>query len=156
MAQRQLSYNTLPAKERAIQDQWARAQLSENGFCVAGFRLVRKEKGYRCLGGNHCVTDALLAEGDGGFYQGDNGGVKCKPGEPEFWGGPYYMIRGGGGSVGGAWGYPPGMTGRGPLNGRELRAPRAAGIPNGMSIPGTVLGIGPLLDSDRPKLVYRR
>jgi hypothetical protein len=90
MSQRQLHFNTLSSEERILQEEWARHQLTITGCCVAGYDWVRKEKGYRCLGGNHCVTDALLAEGDGGFYSGSNGGRRVKKGESEFWEGPYY------------------------------------------------------------------
>jgi hypothetical protein len=159
MTQRQLTINTLSPNEREEQDEWARRQLTISGTCRAGFEWVRKEKGYRCKGGNHCITDALLAEGDAGFYIGDNGGFKVKKGEDEFWKGPWYKA-GSGGEVeaypnyglldnGGRIGACPDSRslnigrsrGFGSLQGREMRPPRVRGIPAGERIPGPVLGI---------------
>jgi hypothetical protein len=148
MSQRQLHFNTLSSEERILQEEWARHQLTITGCCVAGYDWVRKEKGYRCLGGNHCVTDALLAEGDGGFYSGSNGGRRVKKGESEFWEGPYYKKRGGFGGMGAN----NGGVGGGPrmhrmevvMSNFEKRLPRTEGIPSGEGIPGEVLGIGHL------------
>lgn len=72
MASRQTKMESLPPQEREKQEKWAQGQLSKNaGSCVMGFGFYRLPGGYHCAKqiGNHAVSDELLAEGKGGFYQ---------------------------------------------------------------------------------------
>jgi hypothetical protein len=71
MAARQTKINALSPDERAKQEEWAQRQLTMNtGQCVAGsgWYRYRDERGYRCDGGVHYVSDELLAEGKGGYF----------------------------------------------------------------------------------------
>ncbi|RFU34973.1 hypothetical protein B7463_g1368, partial [Scytalidium lignicola] len=80
MASRQTQIDTLSPDERKKQEEWAQTQLNIVGVCVAGFLWDRVDGGYRCRGGNHLVTDELLAEGHGGYLSYTAFG----------WTGPYY------------------------------------------------------------------
>ena len=78
-ASRQTQYNSLGRAERKRQDKWARKQLKNKyARCRNGFKWDREPWGYRCRGGYHMVTDELLAEGLGGYYEG------------QYWNGPIY------------------------------------------------------------------
>jgi hypothetical protein len=79
MASRQTQIAKMSPAERKQQEKWAQQQLVSNagtGACVAGYSWNRVDDywdglligGYRCQGGAHMVTDELLAEGRGGFY----------------------------------------------------------------------------------------
>ena len=86
MASRQTHIETLPPIERQEQEEWAQRQLKGiEGACVAGFSWYRIQGGYQCHGGHHLVTDELLAEGQGGYYEG-SGVDMMNP----FWEGPFY------------------------------------------------------------------
>lgn len=70
MAKRQTSYHSLTKKERKKQDEWARGELMYNaGQCRGGWKYLRIKGGYRCEADAHIVTDELIAEGKGGYYQ---------------------------------------------------------------------------------------
>jgi hypothetical protein len=71
MAMRQTQIKKLSPEERAIQEEWAKSMLEKlPGQCVLCFGWRREDKidGYRCVGGNHVITDEMLAEGKGGYY----------------------------------------------------------------------------------------
>lgn len=67
MATRQLQYDTLPVQEQKKQEEWAQKKIQEFGKCVAGFKWQRVPGGYNCSAGNHWMTDAELAEGQGAW-----------------------------------------------------------------------------------------
>lgn len=74
MAARQLVINSLPPDEKKKQNEWALQDLAMNGSCVAGYSWVRAdtpgtEPGYRCMGMNHFVSDKLISENQGGYYE---------------------------------------------------------------------------------------
>ncbi|KAI5777897.1 P-loop containing nucleoside triphosphate hydrolase protein [Geopyxis carbonaria] len=52
-------------KERA-EERRVQAKLRKMGVCVAGFKWVKMQGGWRCAGGAHFVTDAELGVGGGG------------------------------------------------------------------------------------------
>jgi hypothetical protein len=88
MAQRQLRIEALSRGEREEQERWAQAQLMLRGSCHRGFQWIRVPGGYRCEGHNHAVTDELLAEGRGGWYERDQ--VLFRVRGIERWLGPVY------------------------------------------------------------------
>ena len=58
----------LEAERRRQQDvkrreQWAQEKLRQMGVCVAGYRWVKQQGGYRCAGGSHFVGDNQLGLG---------------------------------------------------------------------------------------------
>jgi hypothetical protein len=65
MRRRQTRYETLPRNEQEEQEAWAQARLQQVGNCPRGFLWFRWKDGYRCHGGDHRVTDQLLAESKG-------------------------------------------------------------------------------------------
>ncbi|CAG8973896.1 hypothetical protein HYALB_00003674 [Hymenoscyphus albidus] len=89
MASRQLHIEQLTQNERQIQEQWVHAQLYLCGGCVAGFAWYQNGAGYRCMGDNHYVTDALLAEGMGGWYTREIDAYTPR----EVWAGPFYALE---------------------------------------------------------------
>ncbi|KAG9232631.1 hypothetical protein BJ875DRAFT_514166 [Amylocarpus encephaloides] len=133
MAARQAVYNTLPLHEQKKQEAWAQLQLKSVGVCAIGWIFKRGAHGYRCFTGigNHYVSDQLLTEGRGGYYQQeiDYFNDDFVVGE-EFWSGPWYK------------------------QGRNMvrRTPR--GIVAGNYIPGQELGIVPLSGTDVDILRY--
>ena len=95
MASRQVLIETLPHHERQQQETWEQDQLNYNhDKCSAGYAWVRINGGYKCAGGFHLVTDELLAEGKGGYYEKNL--VRSKyweiPWEQVDWIGPRYRI----------------------------------------------------------------
>ena len=147
IATRQIEVDTLSHQEHLEKEERVKTQLTAIGaYTCCGLGWVRKEKGYRCLGFSHCVTEALLAEGDGGCYFIENTGKMND--ENEFWQGPCYQTPGthtilGWRNNGDGWRRP-----RGTFDGVEFRPPRMAGIPSGRHIPGSVLGIECLRPKD--------
>ncbi|KAE8453432.1 hypothetical protein EG329_010293 [Mollisiaceae sp. DMI_Dod_QoI] len=87
MASRQTRIETLAPEERKKQDEWAQESISRLGVCPRGFTWRRESNGYRCRGGMHSVSDELLAEGKGGFFESFWGG------KGPTWGGPFYSIQ---------------------------------------------------------------
>ncbi|PQE10874.1 hypothetical protein CJF30_00009006 [Rutstroemia sp. NJR-2017a BBW] len=85
MASKQVRYEELSREEQIEQDSWASSYSQHAGPCPAGFDWVRVQQGYVCNGGHHLMTDALVAEGKGGFYVGS-----LHMG----WWGPYYSAEG--------------------------------------------------------------
>ncbi|CZR50474.1 uncharacterized protein PAC_00347 [Phialocephala subalpina] len=73
MASRQTAINTMRGSERMKQERWAQSQLRQNGgsSCACGFIWIRIPDGYKCWAGGHEVTDKLLEEGRGGWYEAD-------------------------------------------------------------------------------------
>lgn len=70
MASQQTQIESLTGDERSKQESWAQSQLGGlSTNCVAGCRWNRIRGGYKCDAGICLVTDELLAEGRGGFYQ---------------------------------------------------------------------------------------
>jgi Ni/Co efflux regulator RcnB len=69
MASRQTQYDSLSASERKEQEEWAQWQIKLTGQCIEGYDWGRVDGGYVCAGGNHMITDELLAEGRGGHWQ---------------------------------------------------------------------------------------
>lgn len=70
MASRQTQYDQLSPQDRNEQEAWAQTQLGQNsGRCPQRYEWIRQSGGYRCGGGTHFVTDALLAEGKGRYYK---------------------------------------------------------------------------------------
>lgn len=67
MATRQTEYELLAPKEQKKQEEWAQKKMAELGQCPANFKWIRVPGGYNCDAGNHWMTDALVAEGKGGF-----------------------------------------------------------------------------------------
>jgi hypothetical protein len=84
MASKQVHYEELSRQEQKEQDSWAVSYIEHAGPCPAGFAWVRVQQGYVCDGGHHLMTDALVAEGKGGFYAG---------GLHQGWWGPYYSLN---------------------------------------------------------------
>lgn len=74
MSARQTMFNKLPTEERKEQEIWAQQRLRASSFCVRGFDWLRISGGYRCKGGYHIVTDELLAEGRGRYFENQ---IKC-------------------------------------------------------------------------------
>ncbi|KAM3073604.1 hypothetical protein ACMFMF_006807 [Clarireedia jacksonii] len=70
MASKQVRYKELSHQEQKEQDTWASSYIEHAGPCPSGFDWVRVQQGYICNGGHHLTTDALVAEGKGGFYHG--------------------------------------------------------------------------------------
>jgi hypothetical protein len=89
MAARQTKITSLAPREREEQEAWAQQQLQHNaGACIAGYTWMRADNcgelnGYRCHGGNHFVTDELLAEGRARCY------LKAQSDGQPRWEGPY-------------------------------------------------------------------
>jgi hypothetical protein len=106
-ASRQTRYESLSKSERSEQDKWASAQIRLSGCCPGNYSWHRVPGGYKCKGGGaHLVTDALLSEGNGGYYIKNNRGQHICGGMyigPVYPGGNSWAIpsQGGGGS-----GYP--------------------------------------------------
>jgi len=70
MATRQTQYQQLPLQDQQDQEQWAQNQLSQSwDKCDQGYQWIRDVGGYRCSGGSHFVTDELVAEGKGYYFQ---------------------------------------------------------------------------------------
>ena len=93
MASRQPLIDTLLLDERKKQEAWAQTQLKLSGTCVAGFawNRVKGGGGYICQGTSHMVTDELIAEGKGGYYQNDYLALPDKVNKvPKHWAGPNY------------------------------------------------------------------
>ncbi|KAF8852363.1 hypothetical protein BDZ45DRAFT_563314, partial [Acephala macrosclerotiorum] len=67
MALRQTQYPALPEKEKKKQEEWAQSLILRCGPCPQKYAWARKLDGYHCEGGNHFITDSLLAEGRGGL-----------------------------------------------------------------------------------------
>ncbi|KAF8852362.1 hypothetical protein BDZ45DRAFT_695136 [Acephala macrosclerotiorum] len=67
-ASQQLKIGSLSKEDRKKQEDWAQKQLKGRDTCPEGFLWDRfdDQKGYRCQGQTHFVTDKLLAEGKGG------------------------------------------------------------------------------------------
>ncbi|KAH6680969.1 hypothetical protein B0J14DRAFT_579716 [Halenospora varia] len=70
MAAQQLRYDSLSANEKQKQEQWVQGHLKR--ICPARYGWRREGKGYRCQASNHYVTDQLVAEGKGGYLQGQH------------------------------------------------------------------------------------
>jgi hypothetical protein len=49
------------AKEEKRKEAETQKKLRDIGICVAGFRWIKQQGGYRCAGGFHFVSDASLA-----------------------------------------------------------------------------------------------
>jgi hypothetical protein len=49
------------AMEEKRREAEAQKKLRQMGVCVAGFRWIKQQGGYRCAGGSHFVSDASLA-----------------------------------------------------------------------------------------------
>ena len=81
MASLQTVYHTLPPSAKLEQELWAQEQLKEKiPPCPGGYTWLRQDGknssskvkdmgGYKCNGGHHFVSDALLAEGRGGYIE---------------------------------------------------------------------------------------
>jgi hypothetical protein len=67
MATRQTEYELLAPQEQKKQEEWAQKRMAELGRCPANFKWIQVPGGYNCDAGNHWMTDALVAEGKGGF-----------------------------------------------------------------------------------------
>jgi len=98
MASRQTRYANLSGADRQKQDDWARGQISLLDICPMNFDWYRISGGMRCRGGNHLMTDALLAEGSGGYWETDLDIVKITNKkvlkmDGGKWVGPYYGKR---------------------------------------------------------------
>lgn len=93
MAGRQLQIEQLSIQERELQEQWAQNQISVSGCCTQGFAWSRDGDGYRCMGRNHYITDALLAEGKGGWYLRSNQEQVMHRNAKEKWEGPMYTLQ---------------------------------------------------------------
>jgi len=94
MASRQTRIESMAPKEREKQEQWAQSHLREvDTKCPAGYNWVRIPGGYQCKPyrflGVHKVTDELIAEGKGGFYQ-RNSFDETKPKGGNDWLGPFF------------------------------------------------------------------
>jgi hypothetical protein len=68
MASGQTLIDKLPPQLRKEQEEWAQSQLKLSSVCIGGFKWDRVQGGYRCRNRRCFVTDALLAEGRGGYY----------------------------------------------------------------------------------------
>lgn len=67
----QSAYKTLAPAERVAQDAWATRKADEFAPCPFNFpweRASTGHAGYRCAGGAHFMSDAILAEGVPGLY----------------------------------------------------------------------------------------
>lgn len=70
MASRQTRIKSLPLDQRREQEAWAQTQLRKlPGTCRYGDNWKRVKDGYRCKAKVCLVTDELLAEGRGGYYE---------------------------------------------------------------------------------------
>ncbi|KAE8454293.1 hypothetical protein EG329_005218 [Mollisiaceae sp. DMI_Dod_QoI] len=69
MAARQTRYTILLPSEREEQETWAQTQIKRTAKCPHTWDWIRldRERGYRCEGGHHFITDELLAEGKRGM-----------------------------------------------------------------------------------------
>lgn len=57
-------------ERRKKQEATVQTKLRSMGVCVAGFRWIRSNGGYRCAGGSHFVTNAALGiDGAEGLYE---------------------------------------------------------------------------------------
>lgn len=102
MAARQVRYDELSVQDRSEQEVWAQSQLKQIvGRCPQSFGWIRETGGYRCGGGDHLVTDELLAEGKGRYYESGRRDMVSglKPDlrllDGSTWLGPYLRERGG-------------------------------------------------------------
>ncbi|KAJ5051611.1 uncharacterized protein L3040_001386 [Drepanopeziza brunnea f. sp. 'multigermtubi'] len=78
MAESQLRIQSLHGEERVRQEKWAIEKLSHHGACPAGYKWHPYNKGvdtrgrlldgYRCRGGNHMITHAIVAGGRNDYY----------------------------------------------------------------------------------------
>ncbi|KAI9054210.1 hypothetical protein LZ554_001380 [Drepanopeziza brunnea f. sp. 'monogermtubi'] len=78
MAESQLRIKNLHGEERVRQEKWAIEKLSHHGACPAGYDWHPYNKGvdtrrrlleaYRCRGGNHMITHAMVAGGRNDYY----------------------------------------------------------------------------------------
>lgn len=58
--QREMERQREVEEERRKKDQQAQTKLRQLGVCIAGFRWIKQEGGYRCAGGGHFVSDIQL------------------------------------------------------------------------------------------------
>jgi hypothetical protein len=86
MASKQASYHKLSEREKKEQDKWVDEKKKALGLCPMAFAWIRREGGYRCSGGNHFLTDGLIAEMKGGVF---NVPLDLEGKWAVFWG-PYY------------------------------------------------------------------
>lgn len=68
MASKQTRIENLPPAERKKQEEWAQAQIRLHGSCPEHYLWNRIRDGYQCQGGNHLISDELLAEGKRGIF----------------------------------------------------------------------------------------
>jgi hypothetical protein len=89
MAERQIRYESLPPDQQVKQESWAQSFLKRAGRCPQDYGWQRVEGiGYQCEGLTHLITDALIAEGKGGF-------MVLRQKNPYFPAmGPYYEMAG--------------------------------------------------------------
>lgn len=81
---RQKYIKTLAPKERAEQEKWAQSKIDKQGCCDQGYTWKREGNGYRCDGGAHSITDAMMASGGKGglinylgpYYKAEGGKAK--------------------------------------------------------------------------------
>jgi len=72
-AAKQTRYNSMNAEEKKEQDKWVQKNVFDKSApCPSGYTWERvpghRSDGYICNGGNHLVTDAMIADGRGGFW----------------------------------------------------------------------------------------
>ncbi|KUJ19429.1 uncharacterized protein LY89DRAFT_613075, partial [Mollisia scopiformis] len=66
-ASRQRNFDKLPKPEQQENEVWVQDYMKRSGPCPQNFKWERRGKGLHCTGGNHYVTDDLIAEGKGGM-----------------------------------------------------------------------------------------
>lgn len=57
---RELERRKQEEEERRKKEELAQSRLRQMGVCVAGFRWIKQDGGYRCAGGSHWVDDSQL------------------------------------------------------------------------------------------------
>ena len=57
---RELERRKKQEEERRKKEELAQSRLRQMGVCVAGFRWIKQDGGYRCAGGSHWVDDSQL------------------------------------------------------------------------------------------------
>lgn len=91
MATRQIQYQQLPVQEQQEQEQWAQNRLSQIWeTCHQGYQWMRVDGGYRCSGMAHFVTDELVAEGKGYYFNILHASPLHGAGGPSRWIGPFH------------------------------------------------------------------
>ncbi|EPE32877.1 hypothetical protein GLAREA_05889 [Glarea lozoyensis ATCC 20868] len=144
MASRMMNIQSMNPKERQEQEKWCQEQIKLSGSCPARFDWVRKKNGFHCKGGNHFITDKLLAMGNGFCYVTSEFSYdwlllagQCNDPRANQWSGPYKLTGGN---------FRP----------HQMQVQYCDGIPCGKQVQGHELGIEPITPAQWAELESRQ